>query len=326
MNIMKKSSTRTIHCGGFFFLTKMKEGWDESDSGEYELVVRCDTPLPFTFTALRMLDVSGSGFLITDGFIGCLPKTSLQTFTAKGCRVDPAGVDFSTLHLLHRIDLSGSRGIGEGEGTYSFPPTASINLADNGITDLSKLNFGKKFQQELDLSHNPIADFSISRVASIIGALKLNHTGITDIAVLNHIGCAHVHQLELTHNGIGDARPLRFSTNTINLSHNEITTAEFPWGNGWMNLSCNPITDISAIYSGWNNYWLFDRLSNKLFEGCPLDEHSRKVLSLVPRGSITVSQVAKFRAFIWTIPAMVMLRQDKRLPEELCRSLRGYLF
>lgn len=286
-------------------------------------------PRGFKFTSLRSFTATGSGFPITDEFIGCLTRSDFSTLDAGGCRIDPAGVDFSPLTNARRICLNGSRGIGKGEGMYSFPPTAFINLADNGITDLSKLKFDEKMHSlELDLSCNPIADISGLRVPSTLGTLKLNHTGITDIVALNHIGCMRVSRLELSHNRIKDARLLGVAACVIDLTHNEIINPCYLTDADWIDFSGNPIADIRALYSGWNNPWLFVQLSDGLFEGCPLDEHSQKVVSQISARGWSIGWVvwrAGFRRYTWSTRVMVALRQDERLPEELCRSLRSYL-
>ena len=238
-------------------------------------------PPAFRFANLCEINMDKTGFLVTTEFLGCFPVGALRYMSFADCRVDPGGVDFSSLTSLLSITLSRC-GMGAGSGEYVFPGNMElIVLRGNNLVDLTRL----KILSDMLLVHQLWLDLAGNSIRSV-----------GEWVPPRNMWC-----VDLKDNLLEELPDYMLGENAC-----------------WTDFSGNPIKNIRGL--GELRVPLAFTLSN--FNECPLEPVSRRMLDALQymnkdewkRYTLVVRQMK----FLWCC--------EKRLPGDLCRSLRSYLY
>lgn len=300
---------------------KLPKSWWAENRCRFILEAPYGTRIPapppsFRFKELTSLTIDGSGFLITDAFLLCFSQTDLTKLSARGCRLDPEGIDFSVVPYLHTLNLTDC-GMGSCKRTarYATPlHVYDLDLAGNGITDLKTLKIRTSAATRegliLDLSRNPIRDVSDLDLSECHGLL--------DTLWLNNISPELVHGWT----------PFNYSC-TIGLEGCGLTTIPrflLTTSPCRINFFNNPITDITPLCCKRSSLYMHCPFYPMDYVGCPLDTASRMVVNVAKYLYVNGLGDELMDAYtIATRQILLLWCCEKRLPRDLCRSLRPYL-
>jgi hypothetical protein len=241
-------------------------------------------PLPsaFRFTNLCEINMDKTGFFISTEFLGCFPMGTLRYMSFTDCRVDPDGVNFSSLTSLLTINLSRCS-MGAGSGEYVFPEgMEAILLSGNNLVDPTRLKIRPIPRQQLCQLYIGLMGNSIRSMVGWIPPATCWHVNLKD-------------------NLLEELPDYVYGRNAC-----------------WTDFSGNPIKNIRGL--GELRVPLAFTLSN--FNECPLEPVSRRMVDALQymnkdeqkRYTLVVRQMK----FLWCT--------EERLPGDLCRCLRSYLY
>lgn len=171
---------------------------------------------------------------------------ALESLSLSDNRIEDASPLWN-LDRLRILNLDGNR-LETIAGVEALDNLETIDLGDNRVSDILPLS--KLELVDLDLSANPVADFSPLWGMSSLESLTLSRTGFSDLGKVTPL--TRLRFLNLVDNGVSDLTPLGNMTQLVGLglAENQITDLTPLAGLvqlDYLSLSKNPISDFAPL-------------------------------------------------------------------------------